>query len=164
MKRLSIVLLLLISVAFIATSCREPKDEWVRFYGYTKEDVIGHYEANPDSTLYEELPTEGVQVYPDAEIDITEYNDYMVNVRIKIPNKLYKNFRGVVAINEDDSEIAIGDESDGSDILMTVYRNTKNGVRLHGRERQHKLWTNPISYDYIIYGFDVIKTDENPTK
>lgn len=164
MKRLSTLIVLSLGIVFLAASCGPEKEEWERFYGYTKADVLGHYDANPDESLYEELPTIGVQVYPNATIDITEYGENLVNVRIVIPEVFYKNFRGQVAINEDDSEIAIGD-TDGSDILITVYRNAQNQVRMHGRARQRKIWTQPVvSYDYIIYGFDVIKAEQTPTK
>lgn len=157
MKRISVFILIFLGFFFCSASCNQEKEEWERFYGYTKADVIGHYEANPDSSLYEELPTVGVEVYPNAVIDITEYNEDMVNIHIVIPNVWYKNFRGFVALNENDSNISLGNDSDGSDILMTVYRNKHNQVRLHGRARERHLWHDPVSYDWIIYGFDVIK-------
>lgn len=158
MKQLRTVALVFLGLVFMAASCQKPKEEWQRYYGYTKADVIGHYESNPDSSLYEELPTVGVEVYPNVEINITEYNEDLVSVRIVIPNIWYRTFRGVVALNENDSDIAIGND-DGSDILMTVYRRGDNEIRLHGRARERHIWTDPVvSFDYIIYGFDVIKT------
>ena len=164
MKQLSTIIILTLGLVFLATSCKEQKEEWERFYGYTKDDVIGHYEANPDQSVYDELPTVGVEVYPTAQIDITEYYEDLVNLRILIPEVFYNNYRGEVAINENASDISIG-STDGSDILLTVYRNAKNQIRLHGRARQRKIWTEPVvSYDYIIYGFDVIKTEEPTTK
>ena len=157
MKRISVFILISLGFFFCSASCNKEKEEWERVYGYTKADVIGHYEANPDSSLYEELPTVGVQVYPNVVMEITEYNEDMVNIFIKIPNLWYRNFRGYVALNEDDSDISIGNDFDGSDILMTVYHNKQNQVRLHGRARERHMWVNPVSYDWIIYGFDVIK-------
>lgn len=160
MKKTTIFLLSFLGIIIGCTSCGPEKEEWERFYGYTKADVIGHYEANPDTSLYEDLPTVGVQVYSDATIDITEYNEDMVNICIRIPNVLYRNFRGYVALNEDDSDISLGNSSDESDIMMTVYKNRRNQVRLHGRAREHHLYHDPISYDWIIYGFDVIKQEQ----
>lgn len=160
MKRITLFLLTILGIASLCVSCEKTKAKWERFYGYTKADIIGSYEANPDSTLYEELPTEGVTVYPDAELTITEYDENVVSIRIRIPNLFFRNFRGAVALNEDDSEISIGD-TDNSDILMTVYRNAQNQVRLHGRVRTPSHWDQYGPDDYNIYGFDVIKTENN---
>ena len=162
MKRLTTVILLLLGVT-ILTSCHKTKDEWTRFYGYTKADILGDYGRNPDNSVYDELPTEGVIVYPEAEISITEYDDTLVNFRITIPNVWYRNFRGVVALNEGDSEISIGND-DNSDLLVTVYKNAQNQVRLDGRARVPCHWDQFGPDDYHIYGFDVVKIEENNTK
>lgn len=160
MKRISIVSLLFLGMAFLSASCGKEKQTWERFYGYTRADLIGHYEANPDNSVYEELPTQGVKIYPNAEIDITEYDDDVVNIRILIPEVWYRNFRGAVALFNDDSDVSISD-SDLSDVLMTVYKNADNQVRLHGRARVPKHWAQGVPDDYHIYGFDVVKTENN---
>ena len=59
-------------MAFLCASCGKNKNIWERFYGYTKAEILGNYEANPDSELYEELPTEGVSFLKDWE-DYTMY-------------------------------------------------------------------------------------------
>lgn len=161
MKKASLFLSIL-GMLLLQSAChKNPQSEWERFYGYTKADLLGHYEANPDDSYYEELPTEGVVIYRTAVIDITEYDENLVNIRVTIPNYLNRTFRGAVAINQSeiDSDVHIS-ESDGSDILMTVYRNKKQQVRLHGRTRRPKHWDeNGIPDDYYLYGFEVVKTD-----
>jgi hypothetical protein len=160
MKRTTLFLLTFLAMAFLCASCGKNKNTWERFYGYTKAEILGNYEANPDSELYEELPTEGVVVYPEVELSITEYDEDLVNVRIRIPDQFYRNFRGMVALNEDDSEISIGGD-DRSDILMTVYKNAQNQIRLHGRVRTPSHWDQNGPDDYNIYGFDVLKIENN---
>ena len=65
-----------------------------------------------------------------------------------------------MALNEGASEISIGND-DNSDILATVYKNAQNQVRLHGRARVPCHWDQFGPDDYHIYGFDVIKIEEN---
>lgn len=161
MKRISLFLSIILGIVLVCASCGEPKDTWERFYGYTQADIIGRYEANPDNSLYEELPTEGVTVYPNAELTITAYGDALVNIQIRIPEVWYRNFRGAVALNEDDSEISIGD-TDRSDLLATVYKNAQDQIRIHGRARVPKHWNQEgHPDDYYIYGFDVLKIENN---
>lgn len=157
-KTLSIITLLI--AAFLFTTCQKTQeDEWERFYGYTKADIVGHYEANPDSTSYSELPTEGVMVYPNATIDINELSDNLISLRIIIPDVINKYFTGEASMNENDSELSLHNYHE--DILMTVYKNKQNQVRLQGRERRCIFNNEGEITDCILHGFDVIKTDNN---
>ena len=117
-------ILFLIALGLLCASCEKtPVNEWNRFYGFTKDDIAGHYEANPDESLYEELPTEGVTVYNTATIDITSLQDNMVSIRIVIPHVINKVFSGVV--NGDDSTSDLILNGFCENIMATVYKNSK---------------------------------------
>lgn len=149
--------LFLIAMGLLCASCEKtPVNEWNRFYGFTKDDIVGHYDANPDESLYEELPTEGVTVYNTVTIDITSLQDNMVSLRIVIPHVINKAFSGV--INGDDSTSDLILNGFGEDIMATVYKNSKGQIRMHGRvkgDRHHRDGDPVIN----VYGFDVLKAD-----
>ena len=160
MKRTTRLLTLLLGLLMLQACHKTPTSEWNQFFGYTKADVLGHYEANPDNSVYEELPTEGVVVYRTTVIDITEYGEGFVSIHITIPDYLNQTFRGQVALNQDDSNISMG-ETNGADLLLTVYHDAQQRIRLHGRVRRPKHFTEGVPDDYYIYGFDVIKSEHN---
>lgn len=150
-----------LALSLLCVSCEKtPTATWTRFYGFTKADVIGSYEANTDPSVYAELPTEGVVVYNNASIQINELSDDMVSLHINIPDKLNKNFTGTVPNNDYNSELGMNNYHE--DILFTVYKNDKNQVRLHGRYRycyyEHIEGVDVLA-DTDNYGFDVIKTN-----
>ena len=150
-------ILFLIALGLLCASCEKtPVNEWNRFYGFTKDDIAGHYEANPDESLYEELPTEGVTVYNTATIDITSLQDNRVSLRIVIPHVINKVFSGVV--NGDDSTSDLILNGFGENIMATVYKNSKGQIRMHGRVKgdRHQRDEDPV---IEIYGFDVLKAD-----
>ncbi|MBR4391393.1 MAG: hypothetical protein IKT08_04735 [Bacteroidales bacterium] len=158
MKTLNIFICLMLG-ALCFSSCEKTKDNtWQRFYGFSKEDIVGHYEANPDTTCYSELPTEGVVVYPNTIIDITSMDGDLVKFHIVIPNTINKYFTGLAVINESDSEISF--HNNNEDVHMTVYKNQQNQVRLHGRERRCRYDAEGEIIDCIIHGFDVIQVQE----
>lgn len=160
MKKLFIILLMLVSATTL-NSCGNDEDNntWNRFYGYTKDDIVGHYEANPDEACYVPLPTEGVAVYRNVTIDITPLENNLVSLRIIIPNEINKVFTGAANLNENDSDL--GFHNYNEDILFTVYKNEQNQVRLHGRERYCIYDENNEIVDCNIHGFDVIKAPAN---
>lgn len=138
------------------TSCEKDKtNEWQRFWGYTKADIIGHYDANPDESIYEELPTAGVVVYPDASIDMIELSDDLVSVRLSIPKILNINFSGPVYSASDNSDFVLKNGND--DIRMTVYKNSKGDVRFHGVQKRYHYNADQQLESSDNYGFDVIK-------
>ena len=142
--------LLLIAISLLFASCgKDPEKEWGRFYGFTQADVVGHYEANPDESLYEELPTSGIAVYDNAVIDITAASATSISLRIVIPEHINKVFSGVLTTGEHTSDIIL--YNDTEDISMSVYKNSQNQVRFHGRVKS----TNGTQ----VWGFDVIKQE-----
>ena len=153
MKRITILLALCV-IAF--TSCK--KDPvWNRFFGYTKDDIVGHYEANPDESLYEDLPTEGVKVYSNAVLDITSLSNDLISIRIVIPGVINKVFSGPVYSAADNSDIVLLNGNE--DIEMTVYKNEDGQIRLHGREKHYHYDANNVLVSSENYGFDVIKQE-----
>ena len=141
------------------TSCEEENvNEWQRFYGFTKDDIIGHYEANPDESLYEELPTAGVIVYDNAVIDVIDQSDDLVSIRINIPGVLTKVFFGTIYYAEYNSDLVFTNGNE--DLRMTVYKNNLNQVRFHGREKRYYYDADHVLVDSDNYGFDVIKVDK----
>lgn len=163
MKKTTLILIL---ISFLFASCGKPTvEEWRRFYGFTQSDIIGHYEANPDESLYEELPTEGVAVYNNASIDISAEGNTSISLHIVIPGRINKYFSGPLDMsNESRSDIALVNvinHSNQEDILLTVYTNDKGQVRFHGRVKDYFYSTEPGHEDELTnshnWGFDVIK-------
>lgn len=158
--KINLTLIALLLGIFCFCSCTKPEEEsWGRFYGFSQTDIIGHYDANPDSTCYESLPTEGVTVYPNATIDITAVDDNTIRLRIVIPDVINKTFTGTTIQNENDSDMSFHNYND--DILMTVYKDSQNQIRLHGRERTCRYNAEGELVNATFYGFDVIKTAVN---
>lgn len=154
MKRIA---LFLVSISLLFASCEKtPQDEWNRFYGFTKDDIVGHYNANPDESLYEALPTPGVAVYDNASIDIQALSDNQVSLHIVIPGTINKVFSGAVIPGESTSDMMFVNDNN-EDISMTVYKNSQNQVRLHGRVKRYHYDAHHILEDSDNWGFDVIK-------
>ena len=151
--------LLLIGIALFFASCEKtPIKEWGRGYGYTQADIIGHYEANPDESLYEELPTEGVAVYNNASMDISALSETLISLHIVIPEKINKTFSGAIDMTDDNrSDLIL--HGFNEDIMMTVYKNAKGQVRFHGRVKHYFYDAQGDLVNSNNYGFDVIKED-----
>lgn len=151
-------LTILIGILFLAVSCNKTptESEWSRFYGFSSSDIIGHYEANPDESLYQDLPTEGVEVYDNATIDIVALSGSSISLRIVIPGVINKNFSGPVYSDDDNSDLVLNNNNE--DIMMTVYKNNKGQVRFHGRVKHYYYNANHELVNSNNYGFDVIKT------
>ena len=158
--------LFLIAISLLFASCgKDPEPEWGRFYGFTQTDVVGHYEANPDESLYEPLPTEGVAVYNNATLDVSAIGSTAVSIHIVIPGKVNKTFSGPLNMSDENrSDIALTNiinTANKEDIMMTVYKNDKNQVRFHGRVKRYYYSTEPGHENELVksddWGFDVIK-------
>jgi hypothetical protein len=164
MKKASLIL---IAIGLLFASCgKDPEKEWSRFYGFTQADVVGHYEANPDESLYEELPTAGVVVYDNATIDVTAVGNSSVSVHIVIPGTINKTFSGSLDMSDENrSDIAITNiinPTNKEDIMMTVYKNEEGRVRFHGRVKRYYYHLDPDTQQLILnksdnWGFDVLK-------
>ena len=147
--------LLLISICFLFASCgKDPKEEWSRFYGFTQADIVGCYEANPDESLYEDLPTEGMTIYNNASINVSPVGDVSISLNIIIPDRINKYFSGPLEMSNDHrSDITLTNvinTTNKEDIMMTVYKNDQGQVRFHGRVKRYYYVTDN-------WGFDVVK-------
>ena len=160
--------LFLIAITLLFASCgKEPEKEWSRFYGFTQADVIGHYEANPDESLYQDLPTEGVDIYDNAVIDISAAGSTSISLHIVIPGVINKSFSGPLDVaNNNRTEITLTNilsSSSKEDIMMTVYKNDKGQVRFHGRVKRYYYSTEPGHENELVksnnWSFDVIKEE-----
>lgn len=162
MKKIIAIVALLIGVMSFSSCEKSQDNEWERFYGYTKADIIGQYEANPDDECYPDLPTDGIEIYRDVTIEITEIgeNQNLVRFHIVIPDVINKYYTGVANPSENDSELAFNNSAYHEDVLMTVYKNKKNQVRLQGRERRCTYNSEGEVVDCNVHGFDVIKAEE----
>lgn len=157
MMKKNLIVALLSIIALVFVSCEKtPVNEWSRFYGYTQADIVGHYEANPDESLYQDLPTEGVEVYNNATIDIAAASGKSISLHIVIPEVINKRFSGPVNTTEQESDLTLNNFNE--DILMTVYKNAKGQVRFHGRVKHYYYNADHELVNSINYGFDVIKT------
>ena len=137
MKR---TILYFIVIGLLCCSCNKDKNEWGRFFGFTQADVVGHYEANPDESLYEALPTEGIAVYSDASMDVTAVGNSSIYVHVIIPGKVNKTFSGPIDMTDENrSDIVLTNvinTTNKEDIMMTVYKNAEGQVRFHGRVKR----------------------------
>ena len=108
---------LIIAIGLLCVSCGKTDDnEWSRFYGFTQADVIGHYDANPDESLYEELPA-GMVVYDNATIDISAVgSSASIAAHIVIPGIINKSFSGPLNMSDENR----------SDITLTTIFNSLN--------------------------------------
>lgn len=129
------VMMIVAAMVLLMTGCQPEKDEWSRFYGFTKADIVGNYIANPDESCYEDYPVEDVTTHRNAQVDVIDLGGDLVEVRVAIPNVIHKSYTGVVGTEGHDTEIIFSDYSD-NDLVLDVYKNTQNQVRLHGRVRQ----------------------------
>ena len=128
--------LLLIALSLLFASCgKDPEKEWGRFYGFTQTDIVGHYEANPDESLYEPLPTDAVTVYDNASLDVSAVGSSSVSIHIVIPGTINKTFSGPLNMSDENrSDITLINNISSEDIMMTVYKNEQGQVRFHGRD------------------------------
>lgn len=157
MKTRTLLIIATLIGVFLFNSCdKKQENEWDRFYSFTKDDIIGHYEANPDNSVYVELPTEGVTIYPNATIDISALEGNFVRLQITIPDVINKVYTGTATMNENDTELSFHNYHE--DILMSVYKNKQNQIRLQGRERKCKYNSEGEVVDCDVHGFDVVKT------
>ena len=155
--------LLFVALCLLFASCgKDPENEWSRFYGFTQADIIGHYEANPDESLYEELPVEGVAVYNNASLDVNAIGETAISVHIIIPDIINKTFSGPINMQyEDHSDITMtnGLDIEGENLMMTVNKNKQGQVRFHGRVKHPYYNYANHQHDYYNWGFDVIKEE-----
>ena len=167
--------LLLITLCLLFLSCgKDPEKEWSRFYGFTQADVVGHYEANPDESLYEALPTEGIAVYDNASLDISAVGNTAISVHIVIPGKVNKNFSGPLNMSDENrSDITLTtviNTTNKEDIWMTVYKNENGQVRFHGRVKRYYYRIDTEHDNALVlvrsenWGFDVIKEEDRSKK
>lgn len=157
MKKLNIALVMALFAILFASCDKTPENPWKRFWGFTKEDIAGHYQANPDPSLYEELPTEGIVVYNNATMDVTALSGNLVSIRVVIPDVITKTFSGAVYSNESNSDIVL--TNGNYDIRMTVYKSDEGKVKFHGRVQQFTINVNNERINLHTYGFDVIKEE-----
>ena len=77
--------LLLIALCLLLTACKKDNvSEWSRFYGFTADDIKGHYNANPNESLYEDQSSSIIVFYRNTSIDISASGS-TVTMRIVIP-------------------------------------------------------------------------------
>lgn len=150
--------LLLIALSLLCATCNKtPQNEWNRFYGFTQSDIVGHYEANPDESLYEELPTTGITIYDIVNIDITASGNTAVSLHIVIPGTINKTFSGAIDMNDEHRSDLVLHNNNNEDIMMTVYKNDAGQVRFHGRVKHYYYNANHELVNSANWGFDVIK-------
>ena len=151
---------ILIAILFLFASCgKDSKNEWSRFYGFTQADIVGHYESNPDESLYEELPTAGITVYDNVTIDIGAVGSTAVSLHIVIPGKINKTFSGTINTNDDHHSDLVLNNGNNEDVMMTVYKNEDGRVRFHGRVKHYYYNADNELVNSINWGFDVVKED-----
>lgn len=159
----------LMALGLLCVSCgKDPENEWGRFYGFTQSDIVGHYEANPDPSLYESLPTEGVQVYSNASLDVGAVGETAVSMHIVIPGKVNKTFSGPLNMSDENrSDITLTNvinTTNKEDIMLTVYHNEGGRVRFHGRVKRYYYKIDTDTHALVLtrsenWGFDVLQQE-----
>ena len=160
MKRITTLLVSALCAIFLV-SCEKDQNnsQWHRFYGFTKDDIVGHYKANPDPSAYQELPTEGVKVYDNATVDVTSIGENHVSICLNIPKVLInKTFSGAVYTADDNSDLAM--KNGNEDIRMTIYKSNSGQVRLKGWQKRYYYDANQVLINSDNYGFDVVIVKE----
>jgi len=155
MKRITAIIATALCFIFLTSCEKEAVDEWHRFWGFTNQDIAGHYDANPDESIYKPLPTAGIVVYSNASMEVTALAGKGVSIQINIPSVINRTFSGTVYTSEGNSDIVI--ENGNYDIRMTVYKNDTGGVRFHGRVQQFYINADNERTNLHTYGFDVLK-------
>ena len=152
--------LILMALCLLLASCgKDSEIQWSRFYGFTAENINGHYNANPDESVYETLPTAGVVVYKNVSIDISASNS-AVTMHIVIPNTLDRSFSGSIDLNDDYHSDLVLYNNSNEDVMLTVYKDKNRTVRLQGRVKHSYYNSNGLLYQSKTYEFDVIKAAE----
>ena len=147
MKNLKLLALLcLLGVLFI--SCKEEKNEWTNFYGYTNQDVVGSYSrSNMEEAFEGLLESPYCHICRDAEVNITPSGSKL-KIEVKSGSAgLNWSAVGNPCLNDNDFIMQLG-SAPTLDFMATVYTNEDKQVRLHGYVRKNQA-TN--------YYFDVIK-------
>lgn len=160
MRKIRILLSAILGLLLFATACKQEgeEQEWVRFTGYTKADIIGRYEANPDESCYPDYPVDGMVFYTNTTITIEDLSGNMISLRVVIPNVTTKVYTGVAGNEENGTEIILTNHSAGNDILLTVYKNKDGKIRLHGRDR-HCVKDSEGVLNCDFNGIEVIKKE-----
>ena len=145
-----IILGILMGMVLMTTSCqKENVDEWTRFTTFVKEDLIGHYEANPDETYYEDYPVQDMTVHRNATVNIRNYSGNLIEVQVVIPELLNQTFTGTPNVEGYNSNLLM--HNTACDLILDVYKNDKNQIRLHGSVIEM------VGESKIIKVFDVVK-------
>lgn len=144
----------------MSISCKHQEDNpWSRFYDFTAADLIGSYSPNPDESAYEELPAPGVVVYDNATVTISDLSDGLVQVRVIIPDQIYKVFSGTIDQNSSNG-VLLMHQGSNEEFNATVYKNSQGQIRLQGHESRTIYDAEGEISDKKVYGFDVIKVED----
>lgn len=126
----AIFIFLLIGILPLCESCKD-KTLWMKFIGYTRNDIIGTYEASSDDSFYDDIPVSGNYNFKNASATITPLPDSLISFHIEFPEALEQTFTGLAPINGSDFLINLAKEG-GYSLTSYVYHNDKNAIRLHG--------------------------------
>jgi len=174
MKRVFKIAVLLLTFAFVATSCtpEEQKEEgWSVYFGFTSDALLGDY--YPNEELWEnDLPADYINNYGclvqyvpmvDASCYVHRWttND-RDNLQFEfsgfpegVANSIGHNFTTNVYYSNNNYTFSLNSNSE-----VTVYKDQYGNVRLHGWIRQFKP-NQPYGYDvvdvYTYYYFDIVK-------
>lgn len=165
-NRLGLVVLMMLSLAFSA--CKE-ENEWSNFYGFTAADVEGAYLATMDELVYDDFPTHGLNytICEDATADITASGGNNISFKLKIPAVINKTFTGSLEQNAYYIQLYRNNYSQANPVVhfgtylsVTVLKDEKGGVRLHGfaSDRQYNGNWETLEVINTVY-FDVTKTE-----
>ena len=150
--------LFLVASLLLCVSCEKtPINQWKNLYDFTRADIIGHYEANPDESVYEPLPTPGVVFYDNAVVDITAVSENQFSMHLFIPDMLNRFFTGALDTTSHYSGFILRNYNE--EVFVTTYTNSQNQVRLDGYLKHYHYNSDGVLTDSDFYGFDVIKQE-----
>ena len=156
MKKLLIIMVMVGLMASLS-SCRDDKDAWTKFYGYSRSDIVGTYSASTNDDYY----FDDFENYPgyvpgqsycikNAEIKVDEYLEQSIAVTVTFPEVMNMQFTGVAQLAEGTGSVIDLHKTQNNTLFYQfnaeVYRNVEGDLRLHGFVRKQEL--TDIENDY----------------
>ena len=162
MKKHITLAAVLMLFALVFTSCGDKKSEWKYFYGYSVDDIVGHYDYSNLSDAFEFI-TESNEVFicEDAIVTVEKLTESTVQIQLKCPDEGYnQTFTGKPNSANDDFRVYLYqgfEDVPDYELHAIVYTNEKGEVRLHGYGRKLKGGDPVIGWYWENWYFDVIK-------
>ena len=161
MKRMKFLPLVLLFGVVLFSCEKDSTKEWQYKYGFTPQDVIGHFTYSGVSDAFEGLTeSEYFHLCDDAIIDISSSGVNGLQFNIRCPKADFtRSYTGQHNAGDEDFLIQIkaSQSTYADEVTAYVYTNKSGKIRLHGYARKAKYHPATDEYYWVNYYFDVIK-------